>query len=120
MFDFFTTIKPCDTWNCINSFALWFSAIGMVSISFVSLWLAIKDKLIRVNGVFRLGIIQSDLVTKSVFDRQVFILSFVNMGRRKVKIDNFKMCIKVGLFKYNYLFLFPQLDEMETLETISK
>ena len=47
MFDIFATLKPCNTWNCINSFALWLSAIGMVRISSITLWLTVKDKLIR-------------------------------------------------------------------------
>ena len=111
MFDLFNEIKPCVDWNCVNSFALWISAVGMVTISAMSLWLAIKDKLISVDGIFRLGIIPSDINNRNLLDRNVFILSFVNIGRRKVKIDNFKMCIKVGLFKNNYLLMFPQLEE---------
>jgi hypothetical protein len=111
MFDSFGILTTCKTWDCFNSFALWISAIGMVTVSSISLWLAIKDKLIQIDGSFRLGMIPSDLVSKKFLDREVFILSFVNIGRRKVKINNFKLVIKNGLYKKSYIYLFPQLDE---------
>lgn len=106
----FECFQPCDTWNCFNSFALWISAIGMVTVSSISLWLSIKDKLVLVDGIFRLALIPSDLSNPHTLDRKVFCLSFVNMGRRKVKIDNFSLCSKVNIFKRNYTTLFPQLE----------
>lgn len=103
-------LKPCLDWNCINSFADWVSAIGTIFISGVSLWLAYKDRLIRIDGAFDVGMIPSDTYNNNILDRNVFILSFVNIGRRKVKIENFKICLKVGLFKKNYAYLFPQYE----------
>lgn len=107
----FNNFEPCQNWNCINSFAPWLSAFGTIFISGVSLWLSIKDKLIRVNGSFRMGVIPSDLVEKKVLDREVFILSFVNVGARKVKISNFKFVRNNKFLKKEYIYLFPQLDE---------
>lgn len=106
-FDF----RACDSWQCINSFAPWFTALGTITISGLSLWLAIKDKLVRVSGIFRLAMIPSDVTNTTIINRNVFVLNFVNVGIRKVKITNFMMCIHSGLFKKNYLVLFPQLDE---------
>ena len=50
--------------------------------------LSIKDKLILVNGIFRLAIIPSNLSDNNKLDRQVFSINFVNTERRKIKIDN--------------------------------
>ena len=50
-------IKPCSDWNGINSFALWLSALGMVTISAITLWLTLKDKLIRIVSEFNIGVI---------------------------------------------------------------
>ena len=98
IFDF-KSFEPCKTWDCFNSFALWISAIGMVAISSLSLWLSIKDKLVLIDGIFRLSFIPSTLHNKNILDRQVFTLSFVNIGRRKIKIDNFKLCFNHVLVK---------------------
>lgn len=110
MFDFIN-FEPCTSWDCFNSFALWISAVGMVFISAISLWLSIKDKLILVDGAFDVGIIPSNITNRDILDRNVFILRFVNIGRRKVKIDNFRLSINFTLFKKSYFVLYPQLEE---------
>lgn len=119
MFDLFSNLKPCDTWNCINSFALWISAIGMVFISSVSLWLSVKDKLVRIKGEFGTGLIPSDLINNSLtLDRKVYILKYVNIGIRKVKINSIKICVKNIFSSSSYFAINPQLEK--SLESLNK
>jgi hypothetical protein len=105
----FENIEACTTWNCVNSFALWISAIGMVAISSMTLWLTIKDKILRLSSIFDNGVLPGD--DGKTMNRDVFILSFTNIGSRPVTVTNYRWIIRHSFFKKKYSFGFPHLDQ---------
>lgn len=104
-------MEPCNTWNCINSFALWISAIGTVSVSALALWLSIRDKYIRMSNRFSLGLIGGE--DPMVLNRKVFVLEFTNIGVRPVTVTNYKWKIPLTNNK-GFSVTFPQMDHRVT------
>ena len=105
LINFFNAISPCATWECINSFGNWLSAIGTILISGLALWLSIKDRLIRVSAELNVGIVPGD--NPLVLDTRVYILSFTNIGPRPVTITNHCWILP---FPKSFVFLMPQID----------
>lgn len=98
-------IAECTSWECINSFGNWLSAIGTILISGVALWLSVKDRMILMKASFDVGLIPGD--NPAVLDREVFILNFTNVGSRPITVTNH--CWKFPFFK-GIVFLMPNMD----------
>lgn len=102
-------METCDTWQCINSFAPWLSAIGMIFISGIALWLSVRDKVIRVDASFSGSLISSSDPNK--LDTYAYVLHFVNVGARNVHITNFMWHSKKTPFsKHQRSMIQPYLD----------
>ena len=99
------SVSPCDTWECINSFANWLAAIGTILAVAVALWLSARDRTINLRAGFDIGITSANDPT--ILDQQVFILSFTNYGPRTVHVENFSLTLP---FCKGVIFLFPQMD----------
>lgn len=99
------SVSPCDTWECINSFANWLAALGTIAAVIVALWLSVRDRTINLRASFDIGVTSFDNPTK--LDQQVFILSFTNFGPRTVHVENFSLTLP---FKKGVVLLFPQMD----------
>ena len=103
-------MEACNTWQCINSFAPWLSAFGMIIISGLALWLSIRDKYIRVRAKYSGGFIPS--YDKTKLDTYVYVLDFVNNGARDVQVTNFEWHWKnFPLLKKQRSNIQPYLDE---------
>jgi hypothetical protein len=100
-------MQACDTWNCINSFALWISALGTVSVSAIALWLTIRDGFLRMSSRFSLGIIAS--ASPAHENIKVYILEFTNVGIRPITVTNYRWKIPF-LKKAAFVVTFPQMD----------
>lgn len=103
-------METCNTWQCINSFAPWLSAVGTITISGIALWLSLRDKFIRLRSNFSGGLIPSYDPQK--LDTYVYILDFVNIGAREVKIVNFEWhSRKLPVFKKIRSVIHPYQDD---------
>nr|WP_320165904.1 hypothetical protein [uncultured Methylophaga sp.] len=87
-----------ETWKFINTFAPWFSAIGTISAVILSLYLARRDKNVRleVSAGHRLIISPGD---SEPFPEYLSIY-VVNVGHREAQLTNIGW--KVGIFKKRY------------------
>lgn len=106
----FSEIAVCKTWECINSFASWISALGTILISGLALWLSWKDRLIRVKALFDYGLIPGENPT--VLNKKVYILAFTNVGHRTVTITNYEWKIRrwPKIWRWNRIITFPYMD----------
>ena len=99
------SIEPCQTWECINSFANWLAAVGTIAAVVVALWLSRRDRAINLKAIFDIGVVpESD---PRVLNMNVFALSFANYGPRTVVVNNFAFSLP---FSKKTIFLFPQMD----------
>lgn len=98
-------LQPCETWECINSFANWLSAFGTILISGIALWLSVQDRRINVSANLSLGSIPGD--DPLVVNRRVYILEFTNIGHRPVTISSHYWYLP---FRKSKSFLMPNLD----------
>jgi hypothetical protein len=80
-------LAECTTWECVNSFAAWFAALGTIVISSLALWLSVKDRMIRLDVVFWNSLVASDNPT--IPDTWFYALTCVNIGYRPVTITNY-------------------------------
>ena len=100
-------MEACSTWECINSFSGWISAIGTILVSALALWLAWKDKILRLSTTFSYGCIKNEIVNEFVW-----ILNFVNKGARPVTVTGFYFLYKAfPMSKYQKLLTFPHYDD---------
>lgn len=106
----FSELSGCSTWECINSFASWVSALGTILISGLALWLSWKDRLIRIQAIFDYGLIPGD--NPSVLNREVYILSFTNIGHRTAIVTNYEWKIRSlpRIWKFYRCITFPHLE----------
>lgn len=93
------------TWECVNSFANWLSAIGTICISGLALWLSVRDRLVNLKATFHLGVVPSS--NPDCLDQPVFLLSFTNVGPRPVTVTNHFWEIP---FSKGNIFLHPHKD----------
>jgi hypothetical protein len=105
--NFLKTITSCTTWECINSFANWLSAIGTILITGLALWLTVKDRMIHVSAELNVGLVPSN--NPLVLDTRVYILSFTNVGPRPVTITNHCWFLP---FSKGVIFLMPHMDSV--------
>jgi hypothetical protein len=87
-----------ETWEFINTFSPWLSAIGTLAAVLVSLYLSGQDRRIKL----RISAHSSFLISQGLPGKPTEYLSIhiVNTGRREVQIINIGW--KVGLFKKQY------------------
>ena len=106
----FVDIPDCKTWECINGFASWVSAFGTILISGLALWLAWKDRLVRISATFDYGVIPGDSPT--VLNREVYVLAFTNIGYRTVTVTNYEWRIPNWpvIWRKVRVITFPQLE----------
>lgn len=100
-----------DTWLFINSFAPWLSAIGTIAAVFVALYLARRDKTIRlkVSAGHRLIITPG----RSGPDPEYIAIKIVNIGHRDAQVTGIGW--KTGLFEKRY---FKQLINSNEFSSI--
>ena len=85
-----------ETWEFINSFAPWLSAIGTIAAVIVSLYFSKKDKLIKL----RINVGTRIIITPGLIDKiqpQVINISITNIGYRKVTVK--LVGGRLGIFK---------------------
>lgn len=99
------TVAPCVTWECINSFANWLAAAGTIFISGLALWLSVRDRMVNMKAIFDVGLVSGDNPT--IMDREVYILSFTNIGPRPITVTNH--CWSLPFVK-GIIFLMPSMD----------
>ncbi|QET71816.1 hypothetical protein [Bordetella bronchiseptica] len=99
------SIASCVTWECVNSFANWLSAIGTICTAGLALWLSVRDRRINLKAALTLGLLPSS--KQDILDLQVFVLSFTNVGPRPVTITNH--CWELP-FINGIIFLQPYMD----------
>jgi hypothetical protein len=99
-------METCNTWECINSFASWLSAIGTLLVSGIALWLSVRDRFIRMSNRFSLGVLADGRAN----NMNVFILGFTNIGVRPVTVTNYKWRIPFHGTRKSSTITFPQLD----------
>jgi len=87
-----------DTWKFINTFAPWFSAIGTLSVVIVSLYLAGRDRNIRLKVSAGHRIIIGPGSAKPY--PEYLCIYVVNHGHREAQITNIGW--KVGIFKKQF------------------
>lgn len=98
-------MAPCTTWECINSFAPWLSAIGTIFISGIAVWLSVRDRMVNMRAEFDVGIVPGTNTT--VLDQKVYALSFTNIGPRPITVTNHLWTLP---FFKGVIFLMPELD----------
>lgn len=98
-------IDSCTTWECINSFANWLSALGTIFITGLALWLSIRDKRINLKSALTLGLMPTS--DPDLLDRAVFVLSFTNVWPRPITVTNH--CWQLPFVK-GIIFLQPCRD----------
>ena len=84
-----------ETWKFINTFPPWLSAMGTLAVVVVSLYLARRDKKIRleVSAGHRLMVIPGQKIKPTDW----LVLKIVNIGHREAQIINIGW--KIGFFK---------------------
>ncbi len=98
-------MEACTTWECINSFANWLSAVGTILITSLALWLSVRDRRINIKSVLSLGLLPSS--SPGILDNPVYVLSYTNIGPRPVTVTNHYWCLP---FKKGNIFLHPYTD----------
>lgn len=101
----FEGIAPCSDWQCINSFALWISALGTFSVSAIALWLSLRDRYIRIKADFSMGLVGGD--DPLLINKKVYILAFANVGTRTVTVTNYEWRFP---FQKSKFITFPFMD----------
>jgi hypothetical protein len=94
------------TWEFINSFADWFSAVGTIAAVIAALSLARQDRRVRlrVNAGSRVMVSQNPTSTPS----DQLLIGITNIGHREAQISNIGW--KVGIFKKKFSIQTPSFD----------
>lgn len=79
-------IADCITWECVNSFSNWISAIGTVATAILALWLSVRDRRVNLSAHLSMGLLPG--ADPRVLNQQVFCLEFTNEGPRTVTVTN--------------------------------
>lgn len=90
-----------ETWQFINTFAPWLSAIGTLSAVVISLYLATKDRRITLKVDASL----KTLIQTGVRSQDFATISVVNVGRREATITGIGW--KIGFIRKTNLFQVP-------------
>ena len=101
-------MQECNTWQCINSFALWISSFGTVATLSVTIWLAVRDKWPRVKIYTGKLIIFPELtvpkggqVEFETKDCPFYFEAWVtNVGPLPVPVESCIWVIRIGLRKH--------------------
>ena len=99
------SISPCTTWECINSFSNWISAVGTVAATFLALWLSVRDRRINLITQLSIGLVPSS--NPAILDQQVLALEFTNGGPRTITVTSHAWRLP---FIKTVVFMFPHLD----------
>ena len=98
-------ITSCTTWDCINSFSNWISAVGTVAATSLALWLSIRDRRINLFAKLSVGLVPG--ANPRVLDQQVFAIEFTNQGPRTVIVTNHAWRLP---FVKGVIYMFPNVD----------
>lgn len=99
------TIADCTTWECVNSFSNWLSAIGTVATAALALWLSVRDRRVNVRAEFSVGQVPGE--NPRVLNQRVFILQFTNDGPRNFTVTNHSW--RLPLLK-RVIYMFPNME----------
>ena len=109
----FKSISACDTWNCFNSFALWVSSIGTVSVSVIALWLSVKDRFLHMINIFDTAVTYS--IDPAIPKQNLYSLNFTNIGVRPITVINYKWKIPLLEGKGSWVATFSEMDSRVSL-----
>jgi len=98
-------VSDCLTWECVNSFSNWLSAVGTIATAALALWLSVRDRRVNVNAQLSVGLVPGN--DPRVIDQRVFILEFTNEGPRPVTVTNHAWRLP---FVRGVIFMFPNID----------
>src|ERR1043166_8719974 len=98
-------ITACATWDCINSFSNWVSAVGTVAATSLALWLSVRDRRVNLLAQLSIGLVPSS--NPRVLDQPVFALEFTNQGPRTIIVTNHSWRLP---FVRRIIFMFPNID----------
>jgi hypothetical protein len=98
-------IADCTTWECVNSFSNWLSAVGTIATAALALWLSVRDRRVNVKAKFSVGLVPSN--DPRVLNQRVFILEFTNNGPRTATVTNHAWRLP---FVKGVVFMFPNMD----------
>ena len=98
-------IADCSTWECVNSFSNWLSAVGTIATAALALWLSVRDRRINVRSRLTVSLVPGR--DPRVLDQRVFSLDFTNEGPRTVTVTNHAWRLP---FVKGMLFMFPNMD----------
>ncbi|HQM44154.1 MAG TPA: hypothetical protein PLI72_10475 [Smithellaceae bacterium] len=93
-----------ESWQFINTFAPWLSALGTLGVVVVSLWLAFRGMPTRIKVSAGNRIIVGGIRPYPDY----LVISIVNVGQRKVRITGIGW--KIGWFKKSYAMQNPDIN----------
>ena len=99
------TIADCATWECVNSFSNWLSAVGTVLTAALALWLSVRDRRVNLAADISLGLVPGP--NPKILDQRVFVLEYTNNGPRTVIVTNHSWRLP---FVRGAVLLFPNMD----------
>ena len=98
-------IADCTTWECVNSFSNWLSAVGTIATAALALWLSVRDRRVNVRAKLSIGLVPGK--DPRVLDQRVFTLEFTNEGPRTVTVTNHAWRLP---FVKGVIFMFPNME----------
>src|SRR4029078_4627353 len=101
MSDLFQKIMDKETWQFINTFAPWLSAIGTISAVIVSLYFSTKSRRIDL----KVDAVLNTIVPQGMPNRDYVTISVVNMGHRAATITNIGW--RIGFFRKRHFVQVP-------------
>ena len=99
------TPPACTTWECVNSFSNWLSAVGTVLTAALALWLSVRDRRINLAANLSLGLVPGH--DPRSLNQRVFVLEYTNNGPRTVIVTNHSWRLP---FVRGATILFPNMD----------
>ena len=98
-------IPACTTWECVNSFGNWLSAIGTLAAVAVALWLALRDRMLHMRATFNTAV--TALERPDTLDNHGFLLEFTNIGARPITVTGHEWQLP---FQNHRLLFIPHMD----------
>lgn len=87
-----------ETWKFINTFAPWFSALGSISAVIVALYMARRDKKVRLEVSIGHRLILGQGVNNQ--PPNFVMITITNIGHREAQISN--LTWRTGIFRRSY------------------
>jgi hypothetical protein len=98
-------IPDCATWECVNSFGNWLSAVGTIAATALALWLALRDRMLHMRATF--STVVTTLARTDTLDNHGFMVEFTNIGARPITVTGHEW--QLPFQKHRLLFM-PHMD----------